>query len=186
MQNSQEGFYARSKFLSRCPQGINNKIIFFILLIRLRSHLCSRFQNSHCAVEMQAAFSSGATFKCLHSCGNDKIWNEFFEVFHSTIPLRNRVFNCNLIKSSSSIILQNCGCAIAIPIAAQLLDHRAIFRLNRARSASAAQSFQSFCGAMHCTSRTLKHETGCGPMFAAATLWSAQNFNFKMQHSFCN
>ena len=170
MQNSQEGFYARSKFLSRCPQGITNKIIFFILLIRLRSHLCSRFQNSHCAVEMQAAFSSGATFKCCTPAEMTKFEANFLKCSTSTIALRNRVFNCNLIESLSSIILQNCGYAIAMPIAAQLLDRRATFRLNRARSAGAAQSFQTFCGAMHCTSRTLRHETGCGPIFAAATL----------------
>ena len=55
MQNSQEGFYARSEFRLRSPQGF--EIIFYIdhffrLIIRLRSHSCSRFRNSHCAVEM--------------------------------------------------------------------------------------------------------------------------------------
>ena len=170
MQNLQEGFYARSKFLSRCPQGITNKIIFLYCSFAY-GRICVRASKTcialwKCKLRLVQVQRSNACTPVEMT----KFETNFLKCSTSTIPLRNRVFNCNLIKSSSSIILQNCGYAIAMPIAAQLLDHRATFRLNRARSAGAAQSFQTFCGAMHCTSRTLRHETGCGPMFAAATL----------------
>ena len=87
-----------------------------------------------------------------------------------TIPLRNRVFNSNLVKTLSWIILQNCVYVIVMPIAAHLFDHRATFELNRTCSARAHKVSKLFVvRSLRCIvqAESLRHNMASGHRFAA-------------------